>query len=140
MVDTAIAQGATRVGPVKSFPAPYYPPTLIVDAPQDSAIVQQEVFGPVLVATQFETDEEAWRLANDTRYGLASYVWTRDLGRSAVAGARLDSGTVWVNSGPARSPHAIGGGWKASGTGGNFGEQAVAAYTRLKRVSVNVTP
>lgn len=136
LVEGAIGAGARLVTGGASLEAPFFPPTLLTDVAPDAEIVQNEVFGPVLVSQVFDSQEEAWELANGTRYGLASYVWTTDLRTTTEAAARLESGTVWINSGPARTPHAVGGGWKASGTGGNFGEQAVAAYTRLKRVAI----
>ena len=95
----------------------YYEPTLVVDAAQDSEIVQDEVFGPVLVVLPFDSDDEGIALANDTPYGLAASAWTRDVFRSLRATREIRAGCVWVNDHIpiiSEMPH---GGYKASGFG-----------------------
>ncbi len=77
----------------------FYPPTVLVGVPADSAINREEIFGPVAPITTFETEEEAIERANDTEYGLASYVFTRDLARTIRLAEQLDFGMVGVNTG-----------------------------------------
>ena len=79
-------------------PGNYLRPTLFTDATNDMKIAREEIFGPVLAAIPFTTEEEAVALANDTRYGLAGYVWTSDSGRGIRMAEALEAGMVWVNS------------------------------------------
>lgn len=114
----------------------YYRPTLIVDAAQDSEVVQDGIFGPVLVALPFDTDDEGIALANDTVYGLAASAWTRDVNRSLRASAEIQAGCVWINDHiPVVSelPH---GGYKASGFGNDMSIYSLEEYTNIKHVSI----
>lgn len=117
----------------------YYRPTLITGAAQDSEIVQDEIFGPVLVVLPFDGDEEGIRLANDTPYGLAASVWTRDVVRSLRATREIQAGCVWVNDHvPIVSdmPH---GGYKASGFGKDMSQYSLDEYTQVKHVMYDGT-
>lgn len=118
----------------------YYRPTLIVGASQDSEIVQQEVFGPVLVALPFESDEEAIELANDTPYGLAASAWTKNLDRAMRASAQIQAGCVWINEHiliVSDMPH---GGYKASGMGKDMSQYSFDEYTNVKHVMLSHDP
>ncbi|WP_446041483.1 gamma-aminobutyraldehyde dehydrogenase [Streptomyces sp. SID1121] len=112
----------------------YYRPTLIADAPQDSEVVQAEIFGPVLVVLPFDTDDEGLALANDTPYGLAASVWSRDVYRAGRATREIQAGCVWVNDHIpiiSEMPH---GGYKASGFGKDMSAYSFEEYTQIKHV------
>ncbi|MCI2265801.1 gamma-aminobutyraldehyde dehydrogenase [Sediminivirga luteola] len=118
----------------------FYRPTLIVGAEQDSEVVQQEIFGPVLVALPFETDDEAIALANDTPYGLAASAWTSSVNRSMRAAEEIAAGTVWINEHiPIMSemPH---GGYKSSGFGKDMSAYSLEEYTNIKHVLIDRSP
>lgn len=143
-VDRARAAGATIVcgGEIPAgdlAKGSFYAPTLITDAAQDSEIVQEEVFGPVLVVLPFESDDDGIRLANDTRYGLAASAWTRDVFRALRAQREIQAGCVWINDHipiVSEMPH---GGYKASGFGKDMSTYSFEEYTQLKHVSMDIT-
>jgi acyl-CoA reductase-like NAD-dependent aldehyde dehydrogenase len=114
-------------------------PTVVTDVPQDSEIVQDEVFGPVVTVQPFASDDEAIAMANDVRYGLAASVFSQNVGRALKVAARLDFGTVWVNEHlfplASEMPH---GGFKESGYGKDMSIYSMEEYTRIKHVAVKL--
>lgn len=117
----------------------YYEPT-ILDCPSAALpSVEQELFGPVLSVLRFRDEAEALRLANDTRYGLAAGIFTRDLARAHRVSAATRAGVVWVNTYRAVSPVVPFGGFKESGLGRECGPEAMLDYTRPKSVWINTS-
>jgi acyl-CoA reductase-like NAD-dependent aldehyde dehydrogenase len=137
----ALEDGATLVA--GGAPAPdagpgwYYRPTIFSGVTPEMRLFQQEVFGPVLAVIPFDTDAEALELANQTRYGLASGVWTSSIDRALRFVRGLEAGTVWVNTFRAPSVTVPNGGFKASGYGRLDGMYAVREFTREKSVIVD---
>ncbi|MEV6065776.1 gamma-aminobutyraldehyde dehydrogenase [Nocardia sp. NPDC052001] len=144
MVDRAREYGAkvVRGGRIPEHTAAggsYYEPTLITGVAQDSEIVQNEVFGPVLVVLPFDTDDEAIALANDTAYGLAASAWSTNVYRTQRASREIQAGCVWINDHIpiiSEMPH---GGYKASGFGKDMSAYAFDEYTNIKHVMSDIT-
>ncbi|WP_433920157.1 aldehyde dehydrogenase family protein [Streptomyces canus] len=116
----------------------YYKPTVIADLSNDSRVVQEEIFGPVLTVQPFDSEDEAVTLANSTPYGLASGVQTTNLARAHRVADRLQAGIVWVNDWAMLDPAVPFGGVKDSGYGREYGPEALDAYTRVKSVVVSL--
>ncbi len=114
----------------------YYDPTVLVDVPVDAAILSEEIFGPVAPVVTFTDDADAIRMANDTEYGLVSYVYTSDLARGMRVSERLDSGMVGLNRGLVSDPAAPFGGTKQSGIGREGGHEGMLDYLESKYVAV----
>lgn len=112
-------------------------PTIFLNPPVDSPLVQEEIFGPVLVIQTFDTEEEAVKLANCTKFGLASGVWTTNLDRAMRVGRKLRSGNVWVNIYNRFFPECETGGYKESGSDRAAGVEGVLKYTEVKNMCID---
>ncbi|WP_250036385.1 2-hydroxymuconic semialdehyde dehydrogenase [Paractinoplanes maris] len=144
--DLARSEGATVLagGGVPHFGderdgGSYIEPTVITGLGQDARTVREEVFGPICHLAPFDDEEEAFALANDSAYGLAGTVWTRDVGRALRAGARLDVGLVWVNTWFLRDLRTPFGGMRASGVGREGGRHSLDFYSEYTNVCVDMS-
>jgi betaine-aldehyde dehydrogenase len=140
-VERAVAAGASAVrgGALPDGPGCFYPPTVVTGAAQDSEIVQQEVFGPVVCVLPFTSEDDAYALANGTRYGLAASAWTRDVFRAQRAARAISAGTVWINEHLAIGSEMPHGGVKQSGFGKDMSVYSLEEYTAIKHVAFELT-
>ncbi len=134
LVDDAVAAGARVVtgGSAPDRPGYFYEPTLLTGVPRTARVFTEEIFGPVAPLFPFSTEDEAVEMANDTEYGLASYVFTSDLKRAHRIGDRLEFGLVGINAGVISNAAAPFGGVKQSGLGREGGAEGLAEYTTVQ--------
>ncbi|WP_322996051.1 aldehyde dehydrogenase family protein [Castellaniella sp.] len=111
-------------------------PTVFANATPDASIVREEIFGPVVVAARFQQEEDAVRLANDTRFGLGASIWSNDLARVQRMVPRIQAGTVWVNTHNMLDPSMPFGGYKQSGVGREHGRAVISNYIETKSVCI----
>jgi succinate-semialdehyde dehydrogenase/glutarate-semialdehyde dehydrogenase len=114
----------------------YYPPTVLGNVPPDANILREEVFGPVAPIVSFSDDDEAVKQANDTEYGLVSYLYTQDIGRGMAISERLDAGMIGLNRGLVSDPAAPFGGSKQSGLGREGSHDGMMEYMEKKYIAV----
>ena len=114
----------------------YFEPTILTGVTNAMRTARDEVFGPVVVVIPFDDEEEALQIANDSEYGLAGAVWTRDTARGLAMARRIESGTVWVNDYHLLTPKYPFGGYKRSGIGRELGPEGLANYQQTKHIHV----
>jgi succinate-semialdehyde dehydrogenase / glutarate-semialdehyde dehydrogenase len=139
LVRDAVTAGATIVtgGTRPDRTGCYYDPTVLTGVRPGSAILREEIFGPVAPVVTFTTEDEAVGLANDTEYGLVAYVYTSDLARGLRVSERLESGMIGLNRGLVSDPAAPFGGVKQSGVGREGGHDGVLDYTEQRYIAVS---
>lgn len=139
-IDAGLAEGARLVAgggrPQGLESGNYLQATVFADVEPDMRIFQEEIFGPVVCVTPFDTEEEALKLANATRYGLAGYIWTDDLKRGHRVAGAVESGMLWLNSHNVRDLRTPFGGIRASGLGREGGYRSIDFYTEPRVVHV----
>ena len=139
-IESGVTQGASILtgGCTLEHPGFYVKPTVLVNTRQDMKVVQEEIFGPVLVASPFEDVEEMLVRANDTKYGLGASIWTQNISRMHRLVPRIKAGTVWVNTHNVLDLAVPFGGVKESGVGSELGEEAIYQHTQIKATIVNI--
>jgi len=115
----------------------YFAPSVLTDVSPDAEIAREEVFGPVLVALEFDKEADAIEIANDSDYGLAAGVWTQDIQKAKRVASEIDAGTIWVNEYHLLSAAAPRGGFKKSGIGRELGLEGIMEFTQTRHIFLN---
>ena len=138
LVQDALGKGARAVcgGERRDGPGHFYPPTVLVEVPDDARLLKEEIFGPVAPVRTFASEEDAIAQANDTEFGLVAYFYTRDLGRAHRVMEQLEYGMVGVNQGMVSNPAAPFGGIKQSGFGREGGYEGIQEYLETKYCAI----
>lgn len=139
LVAEALEDGARLLTGGKAPPGPgyFYEPTVLTGVRPGNRILAQEIFGPVAAICEFDTVDEAVALANDTEFGLVSFVHSRDLGTALAVAGRIESGMVGINRGMVSEPAAPFGGWKQSGVGREGGHDGILEYLETKYIAAS---
>ncbi|MBB6410787.1 NAD-dependent succinate-semialdehyde dehydrogenase [Mesorhizobium sangaii] len=141
LVQDAVARGAKVLcgGTILEGRGYFYPPTVLRDVPPDAVMTQEEIFGPVAPLLSFDSEAEVIAKANDTEYGLAAYIYTRDLARGMRVASKIESGMIALNRGLMSDPAAPFGGVKQSGLGREGGQKhGVAEFMEAKYIAVTI--
>ena len=138
LVDAALREGARLMtgGAIPEIPGFFYQPTVLVDVPMGSEILNTEIFGPVATIVAFDDISEVVTAANDTIFGLAAYVFGKDVGRALSVGERIDAGVMGINRGFISDPAAPFGGMKQSGIGREGAQEGLHEFTETKYIAV----
>jgi succinate-semialdehyde dehydrogenase / glutarate-semialdehyde dehydrogenase len=140
LVKDAVSRGAKVLcgGEKLGIEGFFYPPTVLTDVPDDAEMAHEEIFGPVAPITRFDTEDEVVAKANNTEYGLAAYVFTKDIGRGLKVSRRIEAGMVALNRGLVSDPAAPFGGVKQSGLGREGGSHGVLEFMEPQYVAVTL--
>lgn len=141
LIGSGLAEGAEKVtgGERVNRDGYYVQPTILANPKPGARVLREEIFGPVLTAVPFDDIEEVLELANDTEYGLASSVWTRDINKAHYVAQRFEAGCTWINCAFVNDPSMPGGGFKQSGWGREGGKEGLDAYLETKKVFALLT-
>ena len=123
-------------GSVPAGPGYFFPPTIVTDVPEDSRLVQEEQFGPIVPVLKFTDVDDVIARANDTRYGLAGSVWSADPERAGAIARRLEVGTAWINQHRATAANVPFGGAKESGIGRHYSEVGLKSNMEARVISL----
>ncbi|HQP91899.1 MAG TPA: aldehyde dehydrogenase family protein, partial [Candidatus Omnitrophota bacterium] len=135
--EALLVAGGQAVTGVKGY---FVEPTIFADVKNSSRIAREEIFGPVLCVIKVKDEAEALKVANDTNYGLAAMIWTKDLNKASVLARQLRAGTIWINTFGGFYNEAPFGGYKQSGFGRELGKEGLLDLTQVKHVNIDLTP
>jgi len=140
LIEEARAQGLTLLEGNNVPDGGYFAPIILVDnPPEESRVVQEEAFGPILPLLRFKDVDDVIRRANDSEYGLAGAVWSKDIDQAVAIARRLETGTIWINSNLQNLPHVPFAGFKQSGFGVENGQAGLLEFTQAKTIFIPKT-